>query len=109
MVLKRPFLQFDLRFTRQVARLDQSRNFTIGSKGQSIVEAVLLLALIVFGLNISISALKQNDFLGKIVGGPWSYAQNMIEHGVWTKDAKIAEAQRPGARSKILSLNPKSN
>ncbi len=54
-----------------------------GQKGQSVTEAVLFLALIVFSLNLLIKGLKNMSFVEGLTVTPWERVSGMIECGVW--------------------------
>ena len=52
-------------------------------KGQSILEAVLLIAVF-FGISALVSnAFKDENLLAKINQGPWEHVAGMMENGVW--------------------------
>ena len=67
---------------------------------------VLLLAIVVSASSFLLTRLKEMGFIEKVLGVPWSYAQQMIEHGHWAQNAAEAEAQRPGSVSKVVSSRP---
>lgn len=55
------------------------------NRGQMTVEAVLLLVVFVAFMQIANGAIKEQDFLRKMVSGPWLYLQGMIQNGVWAE------------------------
>lgn len=57
----------------------------IGQAGQATMEAVLILVIIV-GLTSQISRFaKGQEFVRKLVEGPWEPIRGMIEDGVWVR------------------------
>ena len=51
--------------------------------GQITIEAVLVLTLLVTFVFGSTKVIKDQQFLTKIVSGPWAYMAGMIENGYW--------------------------
>ena len=52
-------------------------------RGQSIVEAVLIL-VIVLGIAMGISAaFRQNELLSSMVSGPWQRLSGLLQNGSW--------------------------
>ena len=54
-------------------------------RGQMTIEAVLLLVIALAFAKVGTGAIKDQDFLRKMVSGPWSYLQGMIQNGVWAE------------------------
>lgn len=65
------------------------------NKGQMTIEAVLLLTIMVSFFTVAHRVISGQQYLSKIVSGPWSYVSGMIENGVWA----------PAASSKPLHPN----
>ena len=55
------------------------------NRGQMTVEAVLLLVIALAFAKVGTGAIKEQDFLRKMVSGPWMYLQGMIQNGVWSE------------------------
>jgi len=53
------------------------------SKGQVVIESVLISALFVLFTLLVFEGLKDNEFFEKLVGGPWVGLRNIIENGTW--------------------------
>ncbi len=55
------------------------------NRGQMTVEAVLLLVVFVAFMQVANGTIKEQEFLKKMVSGPWSFLQGMIQNGVWSE------------------------
>lgn len=75
------------------------------SKGQMTVEAVLLMTIMVAGFLAVQKAFKGNDYLAKVVNGPWSLVQGMVENGVWAS-ADAGRAKHPNNYARRASPEP---
>lgn len=52
-------------------------------RGQMTIEAVLILVIMVSFFTVLHRQVSSTKMLSKIVSGPWSFMQGMIENGVW--------------------------
>lgn len=74
-------------------------------KGQLVVEAVLLLAVIA-AVTMTVSGyIQKNDFANKIVSKPWKTLAGMMECGTWTG---CGPGNHPAAHQRNLSLRPQN-
>jgi len=81
----------------------QIRNQIHNEKGQLVVEAVLLLA-VVMAITMAVSSyVQKNDFANKLVSKPWKTLSGMIECGTWTG---CGQGNHPASTPRNLSLQP---
>jgi hypothetical protein len=74
---------------------------TLGSQvGQTILEYLVLLLVIVVSWQVIMKTLKKNDFFGTVFGQPWVRLENTIEFGVPTADRKVAGQHHPAGWSR---------
>jgi hypothetical protein len=74
-------------------------------KGQMTVEAVLLLVIFVAVFTVVHKAISKQEWLNKIVSGPWSYVAGMIENGVWMP-AENSKTYHPNGFGRRASPEP---
>lgn len=54
-----------------------------GERGQMVVEMVLML-VVMAGVTIFVTkTFRDNDFIAKLVSGPWESLSGLIQNGVW--------------------------
>lgn len=53
--------------------------------GQVTIEAVLLITIFVAVFTVVNRQVKNQDWFGQMVNGPWPVVQGMIENGVWAE------------------------
>ena len=70
--------------------------------GQLLIEAVLLLTFVVGMWGLFSKAAKNGAWFQKMVDGPWSYTQGMIETGVW-KAPTEARKKHPNSFTRVVS------
>ena len=88
-----------------MATMVKAVNQHVHSRGQAVIEAVLLIVLFL-GVSFFIQReFRQQDLLATLVAGPWSRAQNLIENGGWTTKA----SQHPNFHSRHSSPWPKTS
>ena len=75
------------------------------SKGQMTIEAVLLLSIFVAFFTIAQKFIKDQDWFGQLVDGPWILVQGMIENGVWA-DASTGKSKHPNLFRRRASPEP---
>lgn len=72
------------------------------SKGQVLIEAVLLLTLVVGFWSVFSKAAKNGKWFSKMVDGPWESTSGMIETGVW-RPAAQARPAHPNNFNRVIS------
>ena len=80
-----------------------TRNLT-NQKGQGVVEAVLLLALLVSISMLVTKELQDRKFAQKLFGEPWNRLSGMVECGVWSGCAKADK--HPASERRRLTYKP---
>jgi hypothetical protein len=63
--------------------------------GQSILEYLIVLSVIIFSWQAISRGIKQSDFFGTVFGQPWARMENVIEFGVPASDRKNASRFHP--------------
>lgn len=71
-------------------------------RGQTLIEAVLLMVVMVMVWYMIQSGLSEMRFVQTVVQGPWTNMQGLIESGVPAPAAQ-ARAQHPGHLSRSVS------
>lgn len=89
---------------RTTKSLQRRRHLHRDQRGQAIVEAVLITTLFLGGAMYVARYFQQNEILASFVSGPWGMVSNMIENGVWERDAKKARASHPAKDSRRMSM-----
>lgn len=72
-------------------------------KGQGTLEAVLIIATLVFLSGLVANKFKENELLAQLVSGPWQRIAGMLQNGVWIAPAK-GMALHPNNASRHISL-----
>lgn len=71
--------------------------------GQIAVEFILI-SIIIISAGLAIGrALRQTEFMGSLVGGPWALLTGMIENGVWEKP-QVAKTMHPNYLKRQVSF-----
>lgn len=83
--------------------LAMKKNRGRSSKGQVLIEAVLLLTLLVGMWSLFSRYAKQKKWFDSLVNGPWQSMSGMIETGVWDSPQK-ARAKHPNSFNRVISL-----
>lgn len=73
------------------------------SRGQVIIEAVLMIVFVVGLWGIFSNYAKQKKWFESLVSGPWQSMTGMIESGVWEPAAK-ARAKHPNSFNRAISV-----
>ena len=55
----------------------------LNSKGQSVVEAVLIMVILLGISTVVASTFRSNEYISNIVSGPWQNLAGMIQNGAW--------------------------
>lgn len=71
--------------------------------GQSIVEAVLLMTLMIGTAYVLRAALEDMEFFSKLVSGPWRNINGMITNGVWA-DIDESASMHPNLASRHATM-----
>ena len=80
----------------------------LNNKGQFAIEAVLL-AFIFVGIFIaSTRVLRENKVLAKLIGGPWTQVQGMVECGIWGAPSKVCK-KHPNNFYRSTTWDPSKN
>ena len=61
-------------------------------KGQTSVEADLILVVVVATAIFVSKQFREHGLLANLVEGPWSYVDGMTQHGVWAAEKKARNA-----------------
>jgi hypothetical protein len=77
-------------------------------KGQSTVEAVLLMFGIVLLVTFISNYFQQNNLLGQVVRGPWTYLAGMIEGGVWLPADRV-KPYHPSQWERVRTIEPEGS
>lgn len=80
-----------------------AQNKVGNQKGQLVVEAVLLIAVIMAVTILVSNYIQSNEFANKLVAKPWKTLSGMIECGTWTG---CGQGNHPGSAARNLSLQP---
>lgn len=72
-------------------------------RGQLVVEAVLLLAVMAAVTLLVSNYIQQNDFANKLISKPWKTLSGMIECGTWTG---CGPGNHPVSHERNLSWRP---
>ena len=75
-------------------------------QGQSIVEAVLLMVVLVGVATLVTTQLKENEVASKLVSTPWEKLDNMIRYGTWEVDRDAALSNHPNQNRKHSTPTP---
>lgn len=63
----------------------------LNKRGQMVIETVLMLTLMV-GLAVSVaSTFRKNEFVAKLVSGPWETLSGLIQNGVWGQPSETVD------------------
>lgn len=63
--------------------------------GQSILEYLVVLSVIIVSWQAISGVLRKNDFFATVFGQPWARMENVIEFGVPSSDRKQASRSHP--------------
>lgn len=74
-------------------------------KGQFVIEAVLLMVVMLSIFMASVNALKDGQYLAKLISGPWEKIAGMIESGVWD-GAAAARKNHPNQLRRNVTVDP---
>ena len=77
---------------------------TKSNKGQTVVEAVLLLALFVILATVVSRQFNENQLVAQLVSGPWDRLNGMIQNGVWAPPSE-SDAVHPNHLKRRLSTD----
>lgn len=81
------------------------RRTLANNKGQFLVESVLLMTFAVGALIWATGQLRENQFLAKMISGPWLRVSGMIESGVWAPPEE-ARQKHPNQWARSLTVEP---
>ncbi|MFM6929445.1 MAG: TadE/TadG family type IV pilus assembly protein [Bdellovibrio sp.] len=82
------------------------KRFKPTEKGQFVIEAVLLMVVMLGIFLASINALKEGQFLAKLISGPWVKISGMIESGVWEDEKVTKKTSHPNTFNRTVSFKP---
>lgn len=77
-------------------------------RGQSTVEAVLLLVGVVLLATMISNMFQSNNILGRAVQGPWTYIAGMIEGGVWLPADQV-KPYHPSQWERVRTIEPEGS
>ena len=75
-------------------------------KGQSTVEAVLLMVAFVVIATLVSNSFRENNLLARVTEGPWTYLAGMIEGGVWLPANRV-KPYHPSQFSRVRTIEPR--
>ena len=58
------------------------------NSGQITIEAVLVLTILMSTAFAGIQVFKDNQYLARVVEGPWQHLAGMMENGIWGSPAQ---------------------
>lgn len=74
-------------------------------KGQAVIEAILILALLLGLSRVVANYFKSNEVLKQLVSGPWQSLSSMIQNGVWDpKGPNNSKAVHPNQHDRHISV-----
>ncbi|MCB0414012.1 MAG: hypothetical protein KDD50_06745 [Bdellovibrionales bacterium] len=73
-------------------------------KGQMIIEAILILVIFLGASRLVANYFKDNELVKKLVRGPWTSLESMIETGRWYSDVEGARQFHPNYNNMHVSL-----
>ena len=82
------------------------KKFKPTEKGQFVIEAVLLMVVMVAIFTASVNALKEGQFLAKLISGPWQKISGMLEAGVWENATVTRKDAHPNVLKRAVSSDP---
>ncbi len=74
----------------------------MNQRGQAIMEAILILALLVSIGTLVSSQFRQNELIGAMVAQPWLRLSGMLQNGVWA-DPRQSAAYHPQQLARKVS------
>ncbi len=74
------------------------------NKGQTVVEAVLLIAVFVLVATTVSRQFRDNQLLARVISGPWDSLSGMIQNGVWSPPSE-SDVSHPGHLERRLSTD----
>ena len=77
----------------------------MNGRGQIVIESVLLMVVMLSIFIASVNALRDGQFLAKLVERPWESVAGMIECGVWGTPATACKSL-PNQKNRNISLQP---
>jgi len=89
--------------SRVIENITKPKPVLQNSRGQVIIEAVLLIVFVVGLWGIFSNYAKQKKWFESLVSGPWQTMTGMIESGVWEPEAK-ARAKHPNSFNRAISI-----
>jgi hypothetical protein len=75
------------------------------NRGQMTIEAILILTIMIGIFTMVHKTMQSKDYMGRLVSGPWSYIQGMVENGIWVK-ASDGTRRHPNSYSRRASPEP---
>lgn len=73
------------------------------SRGQMILEAVLLMTIFLAITAAIAASLKKNEAVTRLVQGPWQNLSGLLQNGVW-QPPKTSQPMHPSVHSRHISL-----
>lgn len=73
------------------------------SKGQILLENVLLTVGLIILFNVTMKGVRDNEWVSRVVNAPWKKLAGMIESGVWDQKAQ-ARLLHPNHLGRNLSM-----
>ncbi|MGE5086024.1 MAG: hypothetical protein ACM3MG_06950 [Bacillota bacterium] len=82
------------------------KKFKPTEKGQFVIEAVLLMVVMLAIFMVSVNALKDGQFLAKLISRPWEKISGMLESGVWENEKVTKKTSHPNTFNRTVSFKP---
>lgn len=90
-------------------KMVRKENKLFNSKGQMVVETVLLMVVLLFFMNMFIKFLKKQEVAKSFTSKPWSVLSGMVECGQWKECGADKGGVHPNSYTRMLSLSPKED
>lgn len=73
------------------------------SKGQFVIEAILLMTLLVGVVTVLTTQIKERGILNEMISGPWAKISGMAEFGVWAEPDARTKKLHPNTFTRIMT------
>ena len=91
-------------FTKKCFKKKKLRGYTFfNNKGQALLESILIMLIFIALFRATVGILDSQDFVRKVVRGPWVRLDHMVRFGEWTPSETHAR-RHPNYLDNHLSL-----
>ena len=81
----------------------------VNEKGQTVLEAVLLIVVLVGLSTFLMNGLKKMDYVATLTVDPWARVSGMIECGVWSPCGLQTPSPGQHPSNRVISYRPVGN